>query len=59
MDIGFIVPLLAFGTIGAVIAFAWMSKVKTDRRRESDTARSTLASDSPDRTSDGSKPVDV
>ncbi len=59
MDTGILVPLLAFGTMGAVIAFAWASKVKTDRRRESDTARSTLASDGPDRTDGGRKPPDV
>jgi hypothetical protein len=53
-----IVPILAFGTLGAVIAFAWMSKVNTDRRRESDTRKSTLASDSPDSTPDGRTPVD-
>ncbi len=56
---GFIVPLLAFGTIGAVIAFAWISQVKTDERRRSNTRKSTLAADSPDRTPHGTKPVDV
>jgi len=59
MDIGIVTPLLAFGTLGAVIGFAWLSKVKTDRRRKSSMPKSTLAADSPDRTPDGDKPVDV
>lgn len=59
MDAGIIVPLLAFGTLGAVIGFAWLSKVKTDRSRESNAAKSTLAADGPDRTPDGDGPVDV
>ena len=59
MDTGIIVPLLAFGTLGAVIAFAWTSKVKTDRRRDTEKRKSTLAADSPDRAPDGRKPVDV
>ena len=59
MDTGITVPFLAFGTLGAVIAFAWMSKVKTDRRRDSEKRKSTLAADAPDRAPDGRKPVDV
>jgi hypothetical protein len=58
MDTGIFVPILAFGTLGAVVVFAWMSKVKTDRRRESDRAKSTLAPDGPDRIRDGATSSD-
>ena len=54
-----LVPFLAFGTIGAVVAFAWLSQIKTDKRRHSNTPKSTLAADSADSTSPGQKPVDV
>lgn len=54
-----LVPFLAFGTMGAVIAFAWMSKSRTDERRESERRKSTLAADSPNRTAGDRKPVDV
>lgn len=54
-----LVPFLAFGTIGAVIAFAWISQVKTDQRRRSSTAKSTLATDSPDHAPQGQRPADV
>lgn len=58
MDGGILIPLLAFGTLGAVIAFAWTSKIKTDERRRSESTRSTLASDAPDR-AQGASPPDV
>ena len=54
-----LVPFLAFGTIGAVIAFAWLSQIRTDERRRSNKPKSTLAADSVDRTPPGQKPVDV
>jgi hypothetical protein len=56
---GVIVPLLAFGTIGAIIVFAWISQIKTERRRQSGAPKSTLAADSPDRKPDGVQPPDV
>lgn len=57
MDV--IVPFLAFGTIGAVIAFAWISQIRTDERRRSAAPKSTLAADSPDRAPEGRRPADA
>lgn len=40
---------LAFGTISAVLVFALVSKYRTEKRMEDDTApKSTLAADAPD-----------
>ena len=54
-----LVPFLAFGTIGAVIAFAWLSQIRTDERRRSESRKSTLAADAPDQVPENLRPVDV
>ncbi|MEX5726937.1 flagellar basal body-associated protein FliL [Rhodovulum iodosum] len=44
-----IIPLLGLMTIGAVLAFAWSSKKKTEKRMHDPNApKSTLAADGPD-----------
>jgi len=56
---GVVVPVLAFGTIGAIIVFARMSRIKTERRRHSNAPKSTLAADSPDSKPQGVRPPDA
>lgn len=49
MEVGFLIPVLAIGTLGAVTVFALRSKAKTEAaKRDSDHDKSTLASDAPD-----------
>jgi hypothetical protein len=52
-----LLAILAFGTLGAVVLFAWRSQIKTEERRQSDTRRSTLAEDAPNKVA--GKPVDT
>ncbi len=59
MDTGFLVPLLALLTLGAVTLFAYLSSVRTEARLHSETRKSTLAVDAPSETPPGRKPVDT
>lgn len=52
-----LLAILAFGTLGAVVVFAWRSQTRTEERRHSETRKSTLAADSPD--SVPGRPVDT
>jgi hypothetical protein len=52
-------PLLTFGTIIAVAVFGYVSAVKTEERRQSNTRKSTLAPDAPSTLPPGVKPVDT
>ncbi|HMO07004.1 MAG TPA: hypothetical protein PKD10_05070 [Paracoccaceae bacterium] len=48
MDIGFLVPLLALGTLLAVCVFALVSRNRVDARRANPSApKSSLATDGP------------
>lgn len=50
MDMVWLVPLLALGTLLCVAVFALVSKAKVEKRRDDPNApKSTLAADSPDR----------
>jgi hypothetical protein len=59
MEVSPLLAVLALATIGAVIAFAVMSKRRTEERRRSDTPKSTLASDAPNVTAPGTSPPDT
>ena len=49
MEGSYLIAFLSLATLGAVIAFAFVSKRKTEERRNDDSApKSTLASDGPD-----------
>jgi hypothetical protein len=52
-------PLITFGTLIAVAVFGYVSAVKTEERRQSNTRKSTLAADAPSTTPPGVKPVDT
>lgn len=52
-------PLLTFGTLFAVAVFGYISAVKTEERRQSNTQKSTLAADAPSTLPPGVKPVDT
>lgn len=54
-----LLAILAFGTMGAVTAFAWRSARATEARRHKPTQRSTLAADGPNALSDGRRPPDT
>ncbi len=54
-----LLAVLAFGTMGAVAAFAYVSVQRTEERRSSATRPSTLASDGPANTPAGVRPPDV
>lgn len=49
MDVGYLLGILALGTMAAVIVIALWSKNRTEKRRHSDAPKSTLAKDAPDR----------
>jgi hypothetical protein len=57
MGIETLLAILAFGTLGAVVLFAWRSQIKTEERRHSNTRKSTLAEDAPNEVA--GKPVDT
>ena len=59
MDLSFIVPLLALGTLGAFAVFGYISAGKTADRLHSNTQKSTLAADAPNTTPKGVDPVDT
>ena len=59
MDTTTLVGILAFGTLGAVAVFAYLSSVKTADRLHSNMRKSTLAADAPDTVPAGQKPVDT
>lgn len=59
MSAEILIAVLAFGTMGAVCVFAYLSAVRTEARRRSGVRRSTLAADAPDETPPGVRPVDV
>lgn len=54
-----LIAVLAFGTLFAVLVFAYRSSVETQRRLEADTSKSTLAADAPSTTPPGVKPPDT
>jgi hypothetical protein len=51
--------IMAFGTMLAVVIFAMVNIKKTEDRRHSNTKKSTLAADAPNKTAPGEKPVDT
>ncbi|MGY6632959.1 MAG: hypothetical protein ACXIU8_04370 [Alkalilacustris sp.] len=59
MDTSTLIGVLAFGTLFAVLVFAYRSNIEMDRRRHQNKPRSTLASNAPDTTPPGQKPVDT
>ena len=59
MDTSTLIGVLAFGTLFAVLVFAYRSSVEMTRRLESNTRKSTLAEDAPNRTPAGVKPPDT
>ncbi len=59
MTTTFLLGFLAFGTMGAVAVFGYLSAVRTADRLHSNTRKSTLAADAPDRVPPGQRPVDV
>lgn len=54
-----LLAILAFGTLGAVVVFAYVSNIRTEERRQKATRKSTLAADAPNRTPPGERPVDT
>ena len=54
-----LLALLAFGTMGALVAFGWRSAASTEQRRRTSARRSTLAADAPNADPDGRRPPDV
>lgn len=54
-----LIGVLAFGTMFAVLVFAYRSNIEMQKRMEADVPKSTLASDAPDTTPPGVKPVDT
>ena len=59
METGTLIGILAFGTLFAVLVFAYRSTVEMQKRMEADVPKSTLAADAPDTTPPGVKPVDT
>lgn len=59
METGTLIGVLAFGTLFAVLVFAYRSNIEMQKRMESDKRKSTLAADAPDKTPPGVKPVDT
>jgi hypothetical protein len=59
MDTSTLIGFLAFGTLGAVAVFAYLSAVKTADRLHSRTRKSTLAADAPSTLPPGQKPADT
>lgn len=59
MDTTTLIGVLAFGTMFAVLVFAYRSNIELEKRREEGKRKSTLAADAPDRTPPGVKPVDT
>ncbi len=54
-----LLAILAFGTMGAVLVFAWRSNVATEQRRQTATRKSTLAADAPNETGKNERPPDT
>lgn len=59
MEGSFMVPLLTFATLCAVVVFALVSKNRIAERQHSNTRKSTLAADAPNTTRPGKTPVDT
>ncbi|MBK5927926.1 hypothetical protein [Rhodobaculum claviforme] len=59
MDTSALIGVLAFGTLFAVLVFAYRSTVEMEKRRQQDKRRSTLAANAPDTTPPGVKPPDT
>lgn len=59
MSIEVLLGILAFGTLGSVCVFAYLSAVRTNERLHSDSKKSTLAADAPDSKPPGVKPPDT
>ncbi len=59
METTTLIGVLAFGTLLAVLVFAYRSQVEITRRLEQKTQKSTLAEDAPNTTPKGVKPPDT
>ncbi len=59
MDTTTLIGVLAFGTMFAVLVFAYRSNIEIEQRRVEKKRKSTLAADAPDTTPPGVKPVDT
>ena len=59
MDTTTLIGVLAFGTMFAVLVFAYRSSVETTRRLNGKSRKSTLAADAPNKTPPGVKPPDT
>ena len=59
MDTTTLIGVLAFGTMFAVLVFAYRSNIEIEQRRVEEKRKSTLAADAPDTTPPGVKPVDT
>ncbi|MGY6409423.1 MAG: hypothetical protein ACXIUV_00145 [Alkalilacustris sp.] len=59
MDSTTLIGVLAFGTLFAVLVFAYRSSVETTRRLQANSRKSTLAADAPNTTPPGVKPPDT
>jgi len=54
-----LLAILAFGTMGAVAAFAYRNAQATEERRRSNAPKSTLAADAADTAPKGRRPPDT
>jgi len=59
MSTEILLAILAFGTMGAVVAFGWRSALATEERRQKAVKRSTLAADGPNAMPPGERPADT
>ncbi len=59
MDTGTLIGILAFGTMLAVLIFAYRSNIEMQKRMEEKPQKSTLAADAPNTTPSGVRPVDT
>ena len=59
MDTTTLIGVLAFGTMFAVLVFAYRSSVETTERLHAQSQKSTLAADAPNKTPPGVKPPDT
>ena len=59
METTTLIGVLAFGTMLAVLVFAFRSSVETTRRLQNGSQKSTLAADAPNKTPPGVKPPDT
>ena len=59
METTSLIGILAFGTLFAVLVFAYLSQVEITRRLEEKPRKSTLAADAPSTTPRGVRPPDT